>query len=158
MTQLTFPSAAFPAFPAVVADVPDDWQAVSVPGTVMATAAPEVAGEFRPNVVVSITRFAAGYALGTAEEAVAQRFAGFEQAHEIGRDRSEIGGREWAHIESTFVDPRVGTVVQAAHLAVVENGPVVDLVQVTGTVSAAQAKAGVLDVVRGIQRSITATV
>ncbi len=156
MTALTFPSDAFPALPTITVEIPDDWSAISVPGTILAAAAPETPGEFRPNVVVSVTRFSADYALDVAANAVVEKFAGLEQAHELGRDRVTVDGVEWAHIESTFVDPRVGTLVQAAHLAVIANGPVADLVQVTGSVTGAQAKAGVLDTLRSIQRSARA--
>jgi len=156
MTALTFPSDAFPALPTIAIDVPDDWAAITVPCTIMAAAAPETPGEFRPNVVVSVTRFGADYSLDVAANAVIEKFAGLEQAHEIGRDRVTVGGLEWAHIESTFLDPRAGTLVQAAHLAVVVNGQVADLVQITGSVTGTQAKAGVLDTLRTIQRSATA--
>ncbi len=156
MTALSFPSSDFPAFPAIGIDIPDDWQGFTLAGAVLAAAAPEVPGEFRPNVVVSITRFDAGYQLSTAADAIAEKFAGLDDAHEIGRDVSTIGGVEWAHIESTFLDPRVGTLVQAAHLAVITHGPVADLVQVTGSVTGSQAKAGLLDTIRTIQRSATA--
>lgn len=156
MTALTFPSDAFPALPSITVDLPDDWSPISVPGTIAAAAAPDVPGEFRPNVVVSVTRFGADYSLDLAAQVVADKFAGLEQAHELGRDRITVDGLEWAHIESTFIDPRVGTLVQAAHLAVVPNGPCADLVQVTGSVTAAQAKDGVLDTLRDIQRSARA--
>lgn len=157
MTALTFPSDAFPALATITVEIPDDWSAISVPGTILAAAAPEVPGEFRPNVVVSITRFGADYSLDVAANAVIEKFAGLEQAQEIGRDRVTVDGVEWVHIESTFVDPRVGTLVQAAHLAVIAHGPVADLVQVTGSVTGVQAKDGVLDILRTIQRSARAT-
>lgn len=156
MTALNFPSADFPAFPVISIDVPDDWQGLTLAGAVIAAAAPEVPGEFRPNVVVSVTRFDAGYALDTAEQAILQKFAGLEQAHEIGRDRVTVEGVEWAHIESTFLDPRAGTLVQAVHAAVVSHGRVADLVQITASVTGSQAQAGLIDTIRTIQRSATA--
>lgn len=155
MTALTFPSAEFPAFPTISLDAPDDWTGIVVPGTVLAVAAPEIEGEFRPNVVVSVTRFTADYALDLAENAVVEKFAGLEDSHLIGRDRSTIGDLEWAHVESTFLDPRVGTLVQAAHLAVVVHDGVADLIQVTGSVTGLQAKDGVINTLRELQRSVT---
>lgn len=156
MTALTFPSPQFPSYPSITVEVPEDWQPISVPGTLMAVAAPEVPGEFRPNVVVSVTRFSADYSLDVAENAVVEKFAGLEEAHEIGRDRVTVADVEWAHIESAFLDPRVGTLVQSAHLAVVAHDGVADLIQVTGSVTGTQAKDGVIAVIRDIQRSAVA--
>ena len=156
MTALTFPSAQFPALPTISLDVPDDWQPIVVPGTILAVAAPEVPGVFRPNLVVSVTRFAADYSLELAENAVVEKFASLEEAHQIGHDRTTLGDLEWAHIESTFLDPRVGTLVQAAHLAVVVHDGVADLIQITGSVTGSQAKDGVIGTLRDVQRSATA--
>jgi hypothetical protein len=152
--QVSFPSTTFPAYPALSLSVPDDWEPLHLAGVPLAVGGPLKPGEFRPNVVTAITRFSAGYELTTAINAVSEKFAGLEQAHEIGRDQTTINGREWFHIESSFIDPRAGTLVQAVHLTLVANGPVVDLVQVTGSVTGAQAHDGVLDTIRAIQRSI----
>lgn len=158
MTQhVQYPSEAFPAEPTIGLDIPDNWEAVVIPGSVLAVARELEEGVFRPNIVISVTRFTGTYDLQVAIDAVVAKFASLEDAKEIGRDISTIGDREWAHIESTFIDPRAGTLVQAAHLTVVRHGAVTDLVQATGSVNAAQAQGGVLVELRNIQRSITAT-
>lgn len=154
----SYPSDLFPVFPKVSFDVPDGWEPLVVPATVLAAGRVTEPGVFRPNVIVAVSRFTEGYSLQTAIDAVIEKFAGLEGATEIGRDVSTIGGREWAHIESSFIDSRVGTLVQAAHLAIVAHGQVVDLIQVTGTVTAAQAKDGLVEEIRAVQRSVVASV
>lgn len=158
MTTYSYPSDRFPAHPHVSLDVPDGWEPLVVPATVLAAGRITEAGTFRPNVIVAISRFTEGYSLQTAIDAVVEKFAGLEGAVEIGKDVSTINGREWAHIESSFIDSRVGTLVQAAHLAVVARGQVVDLIQVTGTVSGAQSQAGLMEEIRAVQRSVVASV
>lgn len=150
---VAFPSPHFPAFPGVSLQVPDGWQPIIVPGVMIAVALPPVEGTFRQNLVVAISRFAAGYELQTAIDAVTTKFASLEGSEEIGRDLTTLNGHEWFHIESTFLDPRAGTLVQAAQLAIVEQGGFVDLIQITGTVSAAQAQE-FLPQLRDIQRSV----
>lgn len=154
----SYPSELFPVFPQVSLDVPDGWEPLVVPATVLAAGRVTEPGVFRPNVIVAISRFTEGYLLQTAIDAVVQKFAGLEGAVEIGRDVSTINGREWAHIESSFIDPRVGTLVQAAHLAIVAHGQVVDLIQVTGTVTGAQSQEGLIEEIREVQRSVVASV
>jgi hypothetical protein len=152
--QLSYPSAVFPAPPVITLDVPEDWEPLALQGVVLAAGAPLVQGVFRPNVVVATSRFTEGYELQTAITAVSQKFASLEQSHEIGRELSTINGTEWFHIETSFIDSRAGTLVQAVHLAIIAQGPFVDLVQVTATVTGTQAHETMLDVVRGIQRSV----
>lgn len=157
MTTISFPSQTFPDYPGVSVDVPAGWSPLGVSGMLLAVARDSAEGEFRPNVVVSVSRFGAGYRLATAADAVAAKFASLEEAHEVGRDTTQINGVEWCHIESTFLDPRAGTLVQAAQVAIVDHGNVVDLVQVTGSVTGTQAHETALAEVRAIQRSVVLT-
>ena len=53
-------------------------------------------------------------------------------------------------IEGAFVHPQVGGLVQAARITVVDHGSAVDLVQLTGTCTAVQAR-GTLEEIRTIQ-------
>ena len=158
MTTYSYPSDTFPTNPKIALDVPEGWEPLIVPATILATGRVTEAGTFRPNVIVAISRYGAGYELQVAIDAVIAKFGSLEQAAQIGSDVSTINGREWAHIESSFVDSRVGTLVQAAHLAIVEHGEVVDLIQVTGTVTGSQAQDGLINEIREIQRSVVATV
>lgn len=157
-TTVSFPSEQFPAYPAISVEAPEGWTPIVVPGMVLALGRTPEPDVFRANVVVAVSRFPAGYELSTASKSVVEKFASLADAHEIGRDTATIDGVEWFHIESTFSDPRVGTLVQSAHLSIVDHGSVVDLVQVTGTVTGTQAHENGLGEVREIQRSATARV
>jgi hypothetical protein len=136
---LTFPGDAAPAFPSVSLTVPDDWAALSVTGAVLAAGKTIEQGEFRPNVVVAISRFGADYTLQTAIDAVVQRVEAISGVEELGRDTLEVLGRDGFRIEFSYPDARVGALMQGVRIAVVENGPVVDLVQITATSTGQQA-------------------
>jgi hypothetical protein len=136
---LSFPSDSAPSFPPITLTLPDDWHALSVTGAVLAAGKTVGQGEFRPNVVVAVSRFGADYSLQTAIEAVTQRVESIEGVVELGRDSLEVLGREGFRIEFSYPDARVGTLMQGVRIAVVENGPVKDLVQLTVTATGTQA-------------------
>jgi hypothetical protein len=151
---LTFPSSDAPALPIVSLDVPDDWHVLSTTAALLAAAKEVEQGEFRPNVVVAISRFGSGYTLDTAIESVIGKVLSIEGVTELGRDRPEVLGRAGFRIEFSYPDHRVGTLVQAVRLALVSNGPALDLVEVTATATAAQATQ-IWSEVRAIQASAT---
>jgi hypothetical protein len=151
---LTFPSSDAPALPVVSLDVPDDWHVLSTTAALLAAAKEVQQGEFRPNVVVSISRFGAGYTLDTAIESIIDKVGSIEGVAELGRDRPEVLGRAGFRIEFSYPDRRAGTLVQAVRLALVSNGPALDLVEVTATATAAQA-VHLWNEIRTIQSSAT---
>ncbi len=154
MTRLEFPSDVFPAFPALAITAPDGWSPVNATDTVMAVALDDVqAGVFRPNVVVAVTRFAAGYVIDTAIDAVVAKFTSLQDYAELQRSPFQVLGSPGFVIEGSFVDPRAGTLFQGVMVAAIDRGPCVDLVQVTGTASAEQARE-MWPVVRDIINSI----
>jgi hypothetical protein len=136
---ITFPGENTPAVPAVALDLPDDWREIVVAGTVLAGAKTVPDGEFRPNVVVAISRFARGYSLEDAIATVTEKVASIDGAVELGRDDYEVLGRPGFRIEFSYPDPRVGTLMQGVRITVVEHGAVVDLVQITATATGTQA-------------------
>ena len=151
---LTFPSSDAPALPIVSLDVPDDWHVLSTTAALLATAKEVAQGEFRPNVVVAISRFGTGYTLDTAIQSVIDKVGSIEGVAESGRDRPEVLGRAGFRIEFSYPDARAGTLIQAVRLALVSNGPALDLVQVTATATAAQAME-IWPEIRAIQASAT---
>lgn len=151
---LTFPSSDAPALPIVSLDVPDDWHVLSTTAALLAAAKEVEQGEFRPNVVVSISRFGSGYTLAAAIASVLEQVSAIDGVTEMGRDRPEVLGRAGFRIEFSYPDPRMGTMVQAVRLALVDNGPVLDLVHVTATATARQATQ-LWNEIRTIQSSAT---
>ncbi len=151
---LTFPGESAPALPAVSITVPDDWAPLSVSGAVLAAGKAVEQGAFRPNIVVAVSRFAAGYTLETAISAVVERVESIAGVEELGRDTLEVLGTEGFRIEFSYPDARVGALMQAVRIAVIENGPAVDLVQITGTTTGQQATE-LWGEIRDIQSSAT---
>jgi hypothetical protein len=149
---LTFPSSDAPALPIVSLDVPDDWHVLSTTAALLATAKEVEQGEFRPNVVVAISRFGLGYTLDTAIQAVIEKVSSIEGVAELGRDRPEVLGRAGFRIEFSYPDPRAGTLVQAVRLALVSNDPALDVVQVTDQATFAHAMT-IWPEIRAIQAS-----
>jgi len=145
-----FPSEAFPAFPAVELDHPSGWAPTAAPGVVLAVAKHVRPRTFQPLVGVSVTRFGPGRTLAEAVETVLATVAPLVQYTELGRADLDVLGLPGFRIEGAFVHPQLGGLVQAARLTVVDHGPVVDVVQLTGTCTSAQAK-GALEEIRSIQ-------
>ncbi|KQR19012.1 hypothetical protein ASF79_15080 [Agreia sp. Leaf335] len=127
---------------------------LSTTAALLATAKEVAQGEFRPNVVVAISRFGTGYTLDTAIQSVIDKVGSIEGVAELGRDRPEVLGRAGFRIEFSYPDARAGTLIQAVRLALVSNGPALDLVQVTATATAAQAME-IWPEIRAIQASAT---
>src|SRR3712207_4123635 len=147
-----FPSDAFPAFPAIELDHPKGWAPSAGVGVVLAVTKRVAPRTFQPLVGVSVARFAPGYSLGDAIDTVLASVAPLAQYSELGRAELEVLGLPGFRIEGAFVHPQVGGLVQAARITVVDHGPAVDFVQITGTCTAVQAK-GTLEEIRSIQAS-----
>ena len=152
MSTVRFPSEAFPAFPAVELDHPRGWAPTAGVGVLLAVAKRVPPRTFEPLVGVSVARFGPGYTLDDAVASVVASVAPLAQYQELGRTEIEVLGLPGFRIEGAFVHPQVGGLVQAARIAVVDHGPAVDFVQITGTCTAVQAK-GTLEEIRAIQAS-----
>jgi hypothetical protein len=137
-TSIEFPGPDFPAYPKVTLTCPDDWAALPIPEVLVAASKQSPEGEFRPNVVVAVTRYSAGFQLGEAVAAVAAKLASLESHELVVDEEAEAAGYPAHRTEVTFSDPRVGTLAQAVYLVAVQNGGYVDLLQVTGSCSASQ--------------------
>ncbi len=153
---LSFPSEAAPAFAPLELQLPDDWKALSVSGAVLAAGKTVDQGQFRPNVVVAVSRFGAGYSLETAIDAVVRRVEAIEGVAELGREETEVLGRPGFRIEFSYPDPRVGVLMQAVRIAIVDHGSAADLVQITATTTGTQAQE-LWGEVRAIQDSAATT-
>lgn len=154
MTQLTYPSTQFPAGPRVRLDVPDDWEALAVPGALVAAIRPEPANVFNPNIVVTSepqpTSFELTSVLDVLEQTARERREGT-----VGEPyAAQLSGYEFVGRHLSWIDDQAGTVVQLHLFGLVPRpgtagGPgetatdmaeaEVDLVHVTGTVGAANA-------------------
>lgn len=137
MAQASFPSADFPAFPAVTLDAPDGWEPRAFAGTLLALIDDRGPDAFSPNVVVGVTRTVAGHTLDEAAAAIEEYVARLPEVAQVDAARVEFGGRAWAVSEFAYASAAVGTVVQVVAVTVVDHGPVTDVVRVTGTATPA---------------------
>ena len=141
MQTLSYPSRQFPGPPSVAVEIPAEWSAVRVPGTLLAARRTSTEGAFAPNVVVRgftrSGRFTIGRALAELHGFVAGQPNGeVEQPFEV-----EIDGVPFVGVNVAWRDESVGDIVQAHLFAGARRGQVVDLVQVTGSVGGSDADA-----------------
>lgn len=152
-SRIAFPGDVFPAFPAVSFEVPEGWQPLVAPNTVLAIAVPEEPGVFRTNACVSIGRTPGSRSIEEAAAAVAAGLEQAEQYAEVGREHREVAGLPGFRIEGSFLIPGIGTVFQAAHVAVLDHGGMTDTIVAVASVTASRAEAQV-PVLRGILDSL----
>ncbi|WP_370891465.1 hypothetical protein [Janibacter sp. GXQ6167] len=146
MRSLTYPSREFPGPPGVSLDVPDTWAPVRLGGTLMSCR--RAAGEdgFAPSIVVR------GYQRGpdfTLVEAITelgdyvrgQNGGTIDPPFDLERAGTMLRG-----VNASWQDPVVGQVVQVHLFASSRRGPIVDLIQVTGSVGGADAPAAYAEV------------
>ncbi len=152
-SRVAFPGEQFPAFPSLSIEQPDAWQPIVVPDTVLAVAEPEEPGTFRTNACVSVGRTPGSRSI---EDAAASVIAGLERADqyaEVGRSYQQVAGLPGFRIEGSFFVENVGTLFQAAHVAVIDHGTVTDTIVAVATVTASKATDAV-PVLRGILDSL----
>jgi hypothetical protein len=140
MSEAQYPSAEFPAAPAVTLTCPDDWAALLLPQALVAAGYVGNSGDqFRANVTVTRSR-TSGISLQDAAEATTSALAASPEWQEISTEYLHgLGGHDCFLAEGTFRHPDAGTLHQLAEVVVVSSGPYLDLVQVVGTCAADQA-------------------
>jgi hypothetical protein len=154
MAAISFPSELFPGYPEISMDCPTGWQPMPDGRVTLAVIKDVPPGQFRPNVVVACSRLHPGQTLEQAIDEVSKTMSELDEYAEIGREQRLISGFPGFRLEGSFSDPSVGILVQAVRLAAIHQGPVTDLLQVTGTCSGAQAEQ-MWGQIRQIQDSIT---
>ena len=154
MTTLTFPSEAFPAYPQLSIQTPEGWVALAGVGLPLAAAREVPAGQFRPNVLVTVQRFGAGHTMADARKEVNGRLNDLPKFTETLReDGAGLLGTTGLRVEGYFSDGKGGTLVQAVRMAVLQTGAVCDVVQITGTCAGSQVEPAFGEI-RDIQDSL----
>ena len=101
-TQLTFPSDAAPAFPAITLELPDNWAPFSTTGAVLSAGRESAHGEFRPNVVVTVSRYGSDFTLEQASADVVALVEALDGVVELGQDTLTVLGQEGFRIEFSY--------------------------------------------------------
>lgn len=153
MSTLTYPSDQFPAYPRATMECPDGWSPLAAPQAQLAVGLDVEEGQFRPNVVVVFTRMLPEHSLEATTRDALSRVEGLTEYEEILHEETDVAGFPGVTVEYAWRDERAGTVAQALRMAVVEHGPVRDLVQITGTCRGTQTEV-VWPWIRRIQDSV----
>lgn len=148
MRSLTYPSREFPGPPGVHLEVPDTWAPVRLGGTLMSCRRASSDEGFAPSIVVR------GYQRGpdfTLAEAIGE-LGDYVRGQSEGRLDPpfdlELGGTMLRGVNASWRDAVVGQVVQIHLFASSRRGPIVDLIQVTGSVGGAEAQRAYAEVHR----------
>lgn len=152
--SVEYPSTEFPGPPRIALHVPEDWEALTVPGVQVAVAQPRTEGRFRANVVVTVQRFGPDYTLAAARDGLEQRKAELPGLEELGTGEIEVAGIRWIASEYGYTQPGRDTVVQASRYAVLDRGVATDVVEIVGSCGAQSAE-NEIEIVRAIQDSAT---
>lgn len=156
-TVITYPSADLPGPPRVTLTAPEGWELLTVPGVQIAIAEPARATGFRSNLVVTIQRMRVGYDLAVARVDLERRTSALPDLEDLGTGEIEVGPTTWLASEYGYTQPGADTVVQASRCAVLERGPVVDVVEVVGSCGADRAE-DAIEVIRAVQDSVRISV
>ncbi|MDR1078785.1 MAG: hypothetical protein LBL55_09040 [Propionibacteriaceae bacterium] len=133
MATLTFPSEQFPAVPAVSFELPTGWTGQVVDGALLAGLHDHGPDSFAANLIVGFTRHRPGLTHEQAEQSLLSYAQSLPEVEMTEMQRPTIGGRLWSVLPFAYVHPQIGTIVQVVATTVVERGPVVDSMRVTGT-------------------------
>lgn len=133
MTTLTYPSEVNPGPPVLTLDVPDGWEQLAVPQTLLATREPATADAFATNIVARLVQRGAGT---TPDEVVGEL-----GDHVRGKPDGEVGspyavelsGRTWTAVNLSYGDTDHGVINQLHLFSGETRGPLLALVQVTAT-------------------------
>ncbi|ACZ29537.1 hypothetical protein Xcel_0498 [Xylanimonas cellulosilytica DSM 15894] len=138
MPTVSYPSAQFPGFPSVEVPRPDGWSPLAAPQVLLAVARDGAPGEFRANVVVTVTRLDADQTLGTVAKAAAAALESRRDYAERRRDGIGISGLPGYVVQGAWVSADAGTVAQDVRGVIVEHDGVRDLVEITATCGGGQ--------------------
>jgi hypothetical protein len=153
----SFPSVDAPAVPPFSVDGPEGWVAVPAPGVVLAVAAAEHPGAFRPNITVSSQRVVADLELDpVADRLLAELKEAYDDLTMAGDWRGTVSQQDLRWQEYAFTEPKAGTLfqIQVVLFAPLADGAAVkDLFHVHATCAGADAP-GLLEPMRSAVRSL----
>jgi hypothetical protein len=134
MAILKYPSEQFPGPPSVTVEIPEEWSAVRVPGTLLAARRRVSAEKFAPNIVVRGFTRSGDFTIGRALAELRAFIEGMSEGEMDQPFELEIDEVPFVGVNVSWTDEKVGDVVQAHLFAGARRGQVVDLIQVTGSV------------------------
>ena len=134
METIKYPSAMFPGPSRITLQLPEGWQGVAVPSTLIAAERTVPPGEFISNVIVRSQRVGPGVTLRRAAEIADEGIDGLTDVEDIGRWLVKSDSLEGYAREFAYRDATAGTLAQAWRVFVVNYQTVTDLIEVVGSV------------------------
>jgi hypothetical protein len=141
MTTYSFPSSEFPGLTGVSLDALDGWSGLHAPGAVLALVKQVEPGRFAPNITAMVTRHLPDFQVEVAVAEVDAEAVRLTDASVEPSFVTTIGAREYVGRNVAFRHAEAGTLVQVHLFTAVDNGPVRDVVHLTGTCSGERAEA-----------------
>ena len=132
-TEVRYPSSQFPPEPTVALTLPLGWEPLVLEGAVLAAGKVVPGGQFRPNIVATISRKASGFDLGPTVATTEDIYSALQDSRSMASAPSLVSEYEAHNVEYAFTDGQAGALVQAIVFVVVPNGSVIDLIQLTGS-------------------------
>jgi len=142
---IQYPSQAFPVFPQIQLDIPTEWEETSAPGSLLAVKHEYGNESFSPNVILTISRDEPSISLADAVKTIKAYIESlgtsilYEQA-------VKLDGKDWYVAEFGRVVEKAGTIIQIVATTVITNGPVTDVVRLTGSAASNDYEAGLKEV------------
>lgn len=132
MSTVSYPSPVVPGPPRLALQIPEGWEQVWAPDTLIAVR-DTADGHFRANVVVRFYQRLAPFGPEQVEAELGQ-YAASHTDGSLGALRDQtIDGRQWVGAELTYTEQPVGEVGQAHWFTAAAQNDVMDVIQVTGS-------------------------
>ncbi len=138
MTTLAYPSDDFPAPVGVSLTAPEHWVPLPQVALPLALGREVPEGEFNPNVIVVVSRARAGATLDDAHDEVLRKLRPMPKMRELDGGDVDVDGLPARWVEAQFKGGGGVVLVQSVRTVLVPRGPVVDVVQTTGTCTVVQ--------------------
>ena len=134
MPQVTYPSRVVPGPPPLRMELPDGWEQVWVPETLVAIVEKDTgAGHFLANVTVRFFQRVGAFTGPDAVDELRGWLADKADPQFEGDKGVEVDGRMWHGAHLAFRDPNAGTIGQVHFFTTAAENDVVDVLHFTGS-------------------------
>jgi hypothetical protein len=135
VSTIQYPSSAFPLHPQVQLSIPEAWEALNVPGSLLTVKYDRGNELFSPNVILTILRDAPDVSLADAAKGI-KAYIDSLNTVAFSEHSVKLGGRDWYVVEFGRTIDGVGDIIQIVATTPMKNDPVVDVIRLTGSAAA----------------------
>ena len=145
MSKVEYPSQAFPAYPHVLLEIPDKWEELNAPGSLLAVKHDRGSEQFSPNVILSILRDEASISLADSVKGIKAYINSLGTAI-LYEQAIKLDDKDWYVAEFGRTIEGAGAIIQVVATTVVQNGPIVDTIRLTGSAALEDHEVGLKEV------------